>query len=165
MQTIDTAPLTATAFAPFGEVLSANGRPSFLINNDKCGRFHDLARPDIAGEGDGQVALSVFRAQAYQLPYVLDMVERHPLGSQAFVPMGDITYLVIAAADENQRPRRPRAFLARPGQGVNFHRNIWHGVLTPLDKTADFVVIDRIGSGDNLQEFFFDTPYLIGEKS
>ncbi len=165
MQTIDTEPLTAAAFAPFGEVLSASERPSFLINNDKCGRYHDLARPDITGENDGQVALSVFRAEAYQLPYVLDMVERHPLGSQAFVPMGDITYLVIAAPDENQRPGRPRAFLAAPGQGVNLHRNIWHGVLAPLHKTSDFVVVDRIGSGDNLQEFFFDTPYLIGGKS
>jgi ureidoglycolate lyase len=165
MQTIDTEPLTVAAFAPFGEVLSANGRPSFLINNDKCGRYHDLARPEIAGDDDGQVALSVFRAEAYKLPYILDMMERHPLGSQTFVPMGDIAYLVIAAPDENQRPGCPKAFLAAPGQGVNYHRNIWHGVLTPLDNTADFLVIDRIGNGNNLEEFFFDTPYLVGGES
>ncbi len=91
MQTIHIEPLTAAAFAPFGEVLCASGRPSYLINNDKCGRYHDLARPEISEQQTGHVGLSVFRAEAYSLPHTLDMMERHPLGSQAFAPMMDVT--------------------------------------------------------------------------
>ena len=58
-------------------------------------------------------------------------------------------------------PGRPLAFLSDPGQAINFHRNIWHGVLTPLEDPGLFVVVDRIGSGENLEEIFFDIPYIV----
>lgn len=152
-------PLTAEDFAPFGDVLDVSGAPDRLINQGLCGRYHDRARIDIAA---GRAGVSLFHAQCRSLPYVLDMVERHPLGSQAFLPMDAAPFLVIVAPDQGGRPARPLAFLTAPHQGINFHRNIWHGVLTPLSGAGIFAVIDRIGDGANCEEHWFDAPYVIG---
>lgn len=157
---IQTEPLTAAAFAPFGEILEATGSPDKVINQGLCGRFHDLASLDFTGDG-AKAGISLFLSEMRVLPYRLDMVERHPLGSQAFLPMTQEPFLVIVCPDENGRPGRPKAFVTAPGQGINFHRNTWHGVLTPLAEPGLFAVVDRIGSGDNLEEFWFDEPFLI----
>lgn len=156
--TILTEQLTGASFAPFGDVIEPSGQPDMIINQGLCGRFHDRAALDF---GDGRAGISLFDAQPRALPYQLDMVERHPLGSQCFVPMSDAGFLVIVAADQDGRPATPRAFLTAPGQAVNVHRNIWHGVLTPLSGPGRFVVIDRIGGGNNLQEHWFSEPYTI----
>lgn len=152
MATIWTEPLTAAAFAPFGDVLEAAGTPDKLINQGLCGRFHDRARLDFGP--DGRAGLSVFQAQPRTLPYTPDLVERHPDGSQAFVPMSADPFLVIVATDDNGRPGPLRAFLTNGAQGVNILRNTWHGVLTPLAAPGLFTVIDRIGTTPNLQEFW-----------
>lgn len=154
-------PLTVAAFAPFGDVLDVSGEPDKIINQGLCGRYHDRAAVDVT---DGKAGISLFNAQARQLPLVLDMVERHPDGSQAFLPMSFSPFLVIAAPDENGKPGRPRAFLSTAGQGVNYHRGTWHGVLTPLHAPGLFAVVDRIGAGDNLQEHWFDTPFTVENK-
>lgn len=159
-QTIKTEPLTAEAFAPFGEILEAVGEPDKLINQGLCGRYHDLATFDFTGD-HARAGVSLFLSQKRTLPYTLDMVERHPLGSQAFVPMTQEPFLVVVCPDEDGRPGRPRAFITQPGQGINFFRNTWHGVLTPLSDPGLFCVIDRIGDGDNLEEVWFETPYRI----
>ena len=151
-------PLTAHAFAQFGEVLEAQGTPDRIINQGLCGRFHDIATLDFI---NGRAGLSLFRSEARSLPYRLEMVERHPFGSQAFLPMTADPFLVIAAPDEAGTPGRPQAFHTAPGQGINFARNTWHGVLTPLAPPGLFAVIDRIGAGDNLQEHWFETPYEV----
>lgn len=151
-------PLTRGAFAPFGDVLEATGDPDKIINQGMCGRFHDLATLDFA---DGRAGISLFNAEPRELPLLLDLVERHPEGSQAFLPMSMDPFLVIVAPDEGGRPGRPRAFATTAGQGVNFHRGVWHGVLTPLHAPGLFAVIDRIGEGPNLEEHFFEEPYLI----
>lgn len=158
-RTLRLEPLTAEAFAPFGDVIEATGEPSFLFNRGKAGRYHDLARTDVTG--DGRIGVSIGRAQPYILPLVLDMVERHPLGSQAFVPLGPDPFIVVVAPDEGGVPGRPRAFLTAPGQGVNYPRGLWHGVLTPLDREAAFLIVDRIGTGVNLEEHFFAEPWTI----
>ena len=154
-------PLTVAAFAPFGDVLDVSGEPDKIINQGLCGRYHDRAAVDVT---DGKAGISLFNAQARQLPLVLDMVERHPDGSQAFLPMSFTPFLVIVAPDENGKPGRPRAFLSTAGQGVNYHRGTWHGVLTPLHAPGLFAVVDRIGAGDNLQEHWFDTPFTVENK-
>ncbi|SLN53690.1 Ureidoglycolate lyase [Pseudoruegeria aquimaris] len=151
-------PLTAEAFAPFGDVLDISGDPDKIINQGLCGRYHDRARLDFA---DGRAGISLFNAQARSLPLRLEMVERHPEGSQAFLPMQRAPFLVVVAPDEAGQPGRPRAFLTREGQGVNYHRGTWHGVLTPLSEPGLFAVVDRIGSGANLEEHWFDTPFTI----
>lgn len=156
---IRTEPLTPAAFAPFGDVLSATGEPDRIINQGFCGRFHDRARLDFGPEG--RAGLSIFKAIPRQLPYVLDMVERHPDGAQAFVPMTADPFLVIVAPDEDGTPGMPRAFVTDGAQAINFHRGTWHGVLTPLAAPGLFAVIDRIGPTPNLQEHWFPTPYTI----
>lgn len=151
-------PLTAEAFAPFGEVLEAAGAPDRIINQGLCGRFHDRAVLDF---GDGRAGISLFRAEPRTLPLVLEMVERHPEGSQAFLPMTADPFLVVVAPDAGGAPGSPRAFRSAPGQGVNYRRGTWHGVLTPLSAPGLFAVVDRIGPGANLEEHWFPAPYRI----
>ncbi|MFV0244132.1 MAG: ureidoglycolate lyase [Qingshengfaniella sp.] len=154
-----TEPLTPATFAPFGDVIAASGAPDRMINQGLCGRFHDLARLDF-GPG-GRAGISLFEAQPRSLPYRLEMVECHPEGSQAFLPMTQHPFLVIAAPDDNGKPGRPRAFLTAPGQGINLLRGTWHGVLTPLHTPGLFAVIDRIADTPNLREHWFDTAYEV----
>ena len=151
-------PLTVAAFAPYGDVLDATGTPDRMINAGLCARFHDRARIDIA---DGRTGLSVFDAVARSLPYAFDLVERHPLGSQAFVPMTEAPFLVIVAPDEHGTPGTPRAFLTNGAQGINLHRGTWHGVLTPLQAPGLFAVLDRIGEGPNLEEYRYPQPWTV----
>lgn len=151
-------PLTRDAFAPFGDVLDTEGAPDKMINQGLCGRYHDRATLDFA---DGRAGISLFDAEPRALPLVLDMVERHPEGSQAFLPMSHQPFLVIVAPDEDGTPGLPRAFMTAPGQGVNYHRGTWHGVLTPLHAPGLFAVVDRIGDGANLEEHWLDTPYRV----
>lgn len=151
-------PLTTDAFALFGEVLECSGAPDMIINQGQCGRYHDRAQLDF---GDGRAGISLFDATPRSLPLVLDMMERHPDGSQAFIPMSHQSFLVIVAPDENGKPGTPLAFATAPGQAVNYHGNTWHGVLTPLHTPGLFAVVDRIGTGKNLEEHWFDTPYSV----
>lgn len=151
-------PLTVAGFAPFGDVLEAAGPPDKIINAGLCGRYHDRATLDF---GDGGAGISLFKAEPRHLPLELDLVERHPEGSQAFVPMSLDPFLVIVAPDAGGRPGAPLAFVTRPGQGVNYHRGVWHGVLAPLHAPGLFAVIDRIGGGANLEEYRFEAPYII----
>lgn len=162
MTDIVIAPLTAAAFRPFGEVLSADGRPDRLINQGLCGRYHDRAFLDFPG---GRAGISLFDAQPRTLPLRLEMVERHPEGSQAFLPMTEWPFLVIVAPDTGGTPGRPLAFRTAPGQGVNYHRGTWHGVLTPLHAPGLFAVVDRIGPGDNLQEYWFPEPFVVRDET
>ncbi|MGR3433895.1 MAG: ureidoglycolate lyase [Shimia sp.] len=152
-------PLEAAAFAPFGEVIACDGAPDRIINQGRCGRWHDLAALDV-GPG-GRAGVSLFRAEARALPLVLDMVERHPDGAQCFVPMTSDPFLVVVAPDEGGVPGRPLAFVTAPGQAVNYRRGTWHGVLTPLATPGLFAVVDRIGATPNLEEHWFAAPYTI----
>lgn len=154
--------LTAEAFAPFGDVIEAAGEPSFAFNGGMADRYHDLARTEALGDG-ARIGISIGHARPYALPLTLDLVERHPFGSQAFVPLSRDPFLVIVAPDENGSPGTPRAFLTAPGQGVNYLRGVWHGVLTPLGHASAFLIVDRVGrTGDNLEEHRYADPWTIG---
>ncbi|MGA1179313.1 MAG: ureidoglycolate lyase [Marivivens sp.] len=158
MKTIVAQPLTDEAFAPFGDVLHAAGAPDKMINQGLCGRHHDRARMDFGA--DGRAGISIFNAEKRTLPYMLDLVERHPDGSQAFIPMSLEPFLVIVAEDDGGKPSNIQAFITAPGQGINLLRNTWHGVLTPLGEPGLFAVIDRIGDTLNLEEFPLE-PILV----
>ena len=147
-------PLTAHAFAPYGDVLEATG-DFRLINEGLCQRHHDRARLDFS---DGQPGISIFKAQARSLPYALTLIERHPLGTQAFIPMTEHPFLVIVSDGPDATPR---AFRTNGQQGINLHRGTWHGVLTPLLDPGLFAVVDRIGQGVNLEEFRFAEPWVV----
>ncbi|MGL5009481.1 MAG: ureidoglycolate lyase [Paracoccaceae bacterium] len=151
---IKTQPLTEAAFAPFGDVLDATG-DFRLINAGLCQRHHDRARLDF---GDGRAGISIFRAEARALPYSFDLIERHPLGSQAFIPMTAHPFLVIVASGPDAVPL---AFLTDGAQGINLHRGTWHGVLTPLAAPGLFAVVDRIGDGANLEEHRYGVPWVV----
>jgi ureidoglycolate lyase len=159
-RTLTLEPLTAADFAPFGDVLDVSGAPDKIINQGLCGRHHDRATLDF---GDGRAGISLFNAQPRRFPITLDLVERHPEGSQAFLPMSQHPFVVVVAPDAGGTPGTPRAFLTEAGQGINFHRGTWHGVLTPIHAPGLFAVVDRIGDGANLEEHWFEAAYEIVE--
>lgn len=159
---ISIQPMNAASFASFGDVLTLKSKPDKMINQDMCGRHHDLAKLDFT---DGQAGISLFDAVPRQLPYTLDMMERHPLGSQAFIPLHEHSFLVIVASDMGGKPGEPLAFLTAPRTGINIYKNTWHGVLTPLQAPGMFAVIDRIGNGKNLEEYWLDEKYIIQNQA
>ncbi|APW37953.1 ureidoglycolate hydrolase [Rhodoferax koreense] len=147
-------PLTAESFRSFGDVIEAShDARHFTINEGFAERYHDLAQVDVA-TGGGRAIVSIFKAKPRTLPMRLLLLERHPLGSQAFVPMSQRAYLVVVA------PATPhaatpdvgamRCFRAEPGQGVNYASGTWHHPLIALDAPSDFLVVDRGGApGDH----------------
>ncbi len=144
---IQVMPLTKAAFAPFGDVIEAEGSQSYAINDGFATRHHDLAALDLL-EAGGRPLLNIFRARPWPQPICIRMLERHPLSSQAFMPLGDRPFLaVVAAPGEAPRPDEIRAFATNGRQGVNYRRGVWHHPLLVLDQAADFVVIDR-GAAD-----------------
>ncbi len=159
---LDIQPLTQATFAPFGEVIEADPATMRYINNGTTERFHALASADVVGEG-ARVIINLFRGQPRGFPYEVGMMERHPFGSQSFSPISGRPFLVVVSEDEGGKPGRPQVFLARGDQGVNYRRNVWHHPLMSLGATSDFLVVDRDGSGNNLEEYFFDTPFIISE--
>lgn len=161
-RTLKPVPLTAESFAPFGDVIEISGAPDKVINQGMCGRHHDLAQLDF---GDGRAGISLFDAQARHFPYTVELVERHPDGSQAFVPLSGVAMLVIVAEDAGGKPENLRAFVSQPGQSFNLHRGVWHGVLAPIEHSGQYIVIDRIGEGSNLEEHWFKTPYEVMKPS
>jgi len=148
-------PLSVEAFAPYGDVIAAVGGPDFYINAGKCGRFHDLANTDF---GAGKAGISLAQGTPYALPLSLTMIERHPLGSQMFMPLNDAPFLVVVSDGPEATPL---AFITDGTQGVNYHKGTWHGVLTPLNAPQPFLIVDRIGEGNNLTEHFFETPFQV----
>jgi ureidoglycolate lyase len=160
-QNIYIEPLTAAAFAPYGDVLDTSGAPDKMINQGMCERYHDRATIDIV---NGTAGISIFKATPRSFPIYLDMMERHPEGTQAFLPMNFDAFVVIVAPDVNGAPGVPKAFLTAAGQGVSYNRGTWHGVLTPLHAPGLFAVVDRIGEGPNLEEHWFETPFIIKTK-
>lgn len=159
-RTLTARPLTAEAFAPFGQVIDKVTTAPRPMNAGKARRFHDLADIFVSGEGSRAV-VGLVEAQAYPLPLVFRLVERHPLGAQAFIPLNGAPFLVIVCPDEDGRPGRPQAFVTAPWQGVCYAQNTWHGVLTPFGQAQDFVVVDRGGPGVNLEEFTFEEPWTV----
>ncbi|EAU39947.1 ureidoglycolate hydrolase protein [Fulvimarina pelagi HTCC2506] len=152
MWELKTTPLSADAFRPFGEVIETDNASEIrLINKGTTTRFHDIAPVDVSAEG-GHPLISIFRGKPFDFPIRIEMMERHPLGSQAFMPLSARPYLIVVAHDESGAPGEPVAFLAAPGQGISYHRNVWHHPLLALEEVSDFLVVDRGGKGDNLEE-------------
>jgi ureidoglycolate lyase len=151
MREVSPQPLTAEAFAPFGDVIEASDRAEQIaINYGYTTRFNDLAGIDVA-DGGGRAIVSLFRAQPLDPP-LLKLFERHPLGSQAFVPLQGRPYLIAVAPRGHFDPAAAQLFRARSDQGVNYAKGVWHHFLLALEGQSDFLVIDRAGKGDNLDE-------------
>lgn len=160
MMVLQAKPLSRAAFAPFGDVIAPDGVQPLPINGGTAQRFHDLARIDTLADG-GRPVVSLFRAQARPLPLWLERMERHPLGSQAFLPLADRPYVVVVAPDEGGRPGPLQAFVTRGWQGVNYARNVWHHPLLAIGQASDFIVIDRAGPGHDLEEWPLPQPVRV----
>lgn len=148
-------PMTAETFAPFGDVIETASRGSFAVNDALAQRYDDLAFID-TGEAGGKPNVSIFVSDPRPLPVVIDLVERHPLGSQMFVPLGDHPYLV--AVSNGQPPFTAddfAVFVVADGRGVNYRKGLWHLPLCPLYRPGRFLVLDRGGPGENCDEFRF----------
>lgn len=159
MKKLQPEPLTAEAFAPYGEVIEpANAREVRAINYGNTQRFHALAGVEV---GEGSALISIFRSSPLPRPIPIKVMEVHPLGSQAFMPLSGHPYLVVVAGQGDFDVKNLRAFLAGPDQGVNYHKGCWHHYSLALDGVSDFLVIDRDGPGDNCQEVFLDEEIVI----
>lgn len=153
MLNLQAQPLTADAFAPFGEVIDRRIAKSFPINGGRTQRYHDLARVEALGEGS-RALISIFVSQPVQVPLVLGFLERHPKGSQAFIPMhGERFLIVVAPPGDTIDPDSVRAFVTDGRQGVNYRAGTWHAVQSVLDREGEFLVIDRGGPGHNCDEY------------
>ncbi len=150
---LEIQPLSKDAFAPFGDVIEIGGAERLLINDGTTDRFDDLADIDVAS-GGGRPVISIFRGRLRRTgpsePIEITMMERHPLGSQAFISLAEAPYLVVVAPHaDTVGPGDLRVFLAEAGQGVNYRRDLWHHPLLVLEDGHQFLVIDRGGPGDN----------------
>lgn len=147
--------ITQASFAPFGDLIVLEGARTFSCNQGRAVRHHDLApHIDVVDEG-GRAGLSVYRSVASPLPFQVEVMERHPLGSQIFLPVTtdpQSRYLIAVAPIGELRLDAVRAFVVRGQTGVNYLKGVWHLPIVALDKPMDFVTVDRIGSGNNLDE-------------
>ena len=154
--------LTPDAFRPFGDVIWPDPETTRLINGGTTTRFHALGECEAYGT-DAKTIISIFRGKPRHFPYQVDMMERHPLGSQSFSPLSPRPFLVIVAEDHGGTPAKPRVFRAEGGVGVNYRANVWHHPLMALGETSDFLVVDRDGPGNNLEEFSYPALFTIEE--
>lgn len=153
--------LTAKAFAAFGDVVEASSDSKQKnINQGNTIRYHDLAGLDLTAEG-GKPSVNIFRSTPLKRPIMIHQMERHPLSSQLFYPLGDQSYLVVVAPKGDFNPKDMRAFLASSDQGVNYHPGVWHHYSLALDEVSDFLVIDRLGDGENCEEVFLSDDELV----
>lgn len=160
MRLLPPEPLTREAFQPFGEVIEMEGSAHITINQGFAERFNDLAHVDVAAEG-GFPNVSLFLGTPPALPIEIKLMERHPLGSQLFYPLQDRPWLVVVAEDVRDMASY-RAFTASGRQGVNYARNVWHHPLLALDPESRFIVLDRKGPGNNLEEVWFAPDFIFG---
>jgi ureidoglycolate lyase len=152
--------LTREAFAPFGDVIETDGAQHYPINQGTTERYHDLARV-VAGGDNGRVMVSLFVAEPRGEPLTISMLERHPLGSQAFYPLQDKEWLVVVG--KSPAPEALRVFRASGRQGVNYAPGTWHHPLIVFSPGSRFLVVDRGGDGNNLEEVSF-APTLISSS-
>jgi len=146
-------PLTAAAFAPFGDVIESSGHTPIVINDGMTRRYHALGRLELLGQ-NAHGLLNLFDSTPYALPMPLTSMERHPLGSQAFVPLQAQPFIVVVAARGDVPAaglpsQQLHAFITDGSQGVNYHHGVWHHSLIALSEPARFLVVDRGGAGHN----------------
>ncbi|MEP1446900.1 MAG: ureidoglycolate lyase [Paraglaciecola sp.] len=156
--------LTRETFAKFGDVIEVNNEAqNFSINDGFTQRYHDLAAVDVT-ENNGRTLINIFRSTPLEQPVAIKMMERHPLSSQAFIPMGQQPYLVVVAPKGDLDTAKIEVFIATSNQGVNYHKGTWHHYCLALHQVSDFIVVDRGGEGENCDVVSLDGAIVIAES-
>ncbi|WP_067520126.1 ureidoglycolate lyase [Endozoicomonas ascidiicola] len=171
VNSVNVEPLTSEAFEPFGDVIEAKGN-AVRINQGRCQKFPHLTKIQI--DDDGYVGIHIYHTSAVAMPFTLDLLERHPLGSQSFMPLEKQPFLVVVAEDssegvsEERDGDRPdlttlRCFITNGEQGVTYHPGVWHHPLLSVGQGRSFMVVDRNGPGHNCDEVPFakDVVYTV----
>ena len=152
--------ITRENFAPYGELISSDNIKSIDINAGYAKRFDNLANINTS-RNEGKTIVSIFSAIKRTFPMKIDMMEKHPLGSQAFIPMKETTFIAfVAPLGEKPEINKIESFIISPGKGINYKPGIWH---FPLISTEDmnFLVVDRKGAGNNLIIYNFEKEKVI----
>jgi ureidoglycolate lyase len=158
--TLSAVPITLERFAPYGEVIHATPESKTAMNNAHFERFGQLAEVDAEGR---HASISIARCKVpASLPYRFDLVERHPLSTQAFIPLSHFSFFVVVApAAESVEPEDLRAFVTNGLQGVNYHKGVWHMPMIGLEEGQEFVIVDRGGDAENCEEHYFSDPVTL----
>ncbi len=157
---ISALPITPERFAPFGDVIHASSDAKAAMNDARFERFSGLADVDAEGQ---HASISIARCKMpSSLPHRFDLVERHPLGSQAFIPLSHfIFFVVVAPAAESVEPEDLCAFVTNGSQGVNYRRGVWHMPMIALEDGQEFLIVDRGADGENCDEHYFSDPVTL----
>lgn len=154
--------ITKENFAKFGDVISTQNIKSTDINNGYAKRFDNLA--DInTSNNNGTTSMSIFSALKRSFPMKIDMMEKHPLGSQAFIPMKETNFIsFVSPPGDKPDISKIESFVVSPGIGINYKPNIWHFPLISTEN-MNFLVVDRKGAGENLIIYNFQKEKIILE--
>lgn len=164
MQQIIPKALTSTEFSAFGDVIEVSDKAkNFAINDGMTQRYHDLAKVDV-NDNNGHALINIFRSTPLPQPIAIKMMERHPYGSQAFIPLGENPYLVVVAPAGQFDANNIEVFIAKGTQGVNYHKGVWHHYCLALNSESDFLVVDRGGEGDNCDALELDGSLVIAQS-
>ncbi len=152
MLELNAQPLTPEAFAPFGDVIDTRTSEYFHINAGRTRRYHDLAKVETLGD-EAHALISIFVSQPVEVPLTLEFLERHPQGSQAFMPLHEERFVIVVAPPGDEiDPQDVRAFITDGRQGVNYRAGTWHAIQSVLEREGEFLVVDRGGAGNNCDE-------------
>ena len=160
---ITALPLTADRFAPFGDVLEAVAGNKKIMNEAKFERYSNLAQIEIDSDDGGRPSISIARCRsAAAMPYRVDMLERHPRGTQAFMPLTAFEFVVVVApAGEDIETQDIAAFVTNGRQEINYHKGVWHIPIIAMQEGQEFMIVDRGGNGDNCDEHYLGDPILV----
>ena len=169
-KTLVALPLTAERFSRYGDVIEAVGGQKQAMNSARFERYNDLAEVDVGVETNGRTAISIARCRtATSFPMRLDMLERHPDSSQAFMPLSHFSFVVVVApSGESVDPVEIAAFVTNGRQGINYRKGVWHMPMVATQPGQDFLVIDRgVGQGGgkakgpDCEEYYLADPILL----
>ena len=151
-------PLSKEGFGPYGDVIEIEGAKHFPINAGKIERYHDLARVELNAVQEDRMLVSILKCnEPSRLPYRVELVERHRLGSQAFIPLSHARMvIVVGPANKPVQTDQLEAFVSNGKQGINYRPGVWHMPLIAFDEDQRFLVVDRGGAGEDCEEFRSD---------
>lgn len=156
MMTIHAKPISLLNFSNYGELISIADWEGMACNQGRAIRYNDIVKTIDCEDEFGRIGVSIYSCQASRLPFEIQVMERHPLGSQFFMPLSEHgSYLIAVCAEQSVEPDHVEAFIVPAEFGINYHKGVWHLPIVALNQSMRFLTIDRIGSGENCEEVSF----------